>query len=191
MSDRLRWSLVGVELACERGGGDIVRESPDASLAFQVGGRKGLLCYGSPAARGRTVFGDLIPFGELWRTGANEPTILQLTFDATVAGLRVARGKYSLYTIPSEESWTLVVNRAIRQWGLTRPERGKKGTLFQSAYTALVASAEVGRVPVFSEPTGYLERLTIRAEEMDGTRTDLLLEWETTRVRIPIVFRES
>jgi hypothetical protein len=95
--DRLRWRF-GADLRCERAGGGqaVERESPDAALRFEVGGNEALLCYGRPAARGRTVFGDLVPFGELWRTGANEPTVLQLSFDADVAGLGVALGKYTL-----------------------------------------------------------------------------------------------
>jgi hypothetical protein len=132
------------------------------------------------------VFGGLVPFGELWRTGANEPTVLQLSFDADVAGLEVAQGKYSLYTVPSPNRWTLVLNRSIRQWGLTRPERGRKGRLFQSAYTPLVQAAEVGRVSVASEKIPYVEELTMRAEPVDVDRTDVLLEWETTGIRIPI-----
>ncbi|MGD8281583.1 MAG: DUF2911 domain-containing protein [Gemmatimonadota bacterium] len=182
-----------MELRCDRaaGGSAASRESPDSALAFEVGGRKALVCYGRPAARGRTVFGGLVPFGELWRAGANEPTVVQLSFDAEVAGLSVRRGKYSLYAVPSREGWTLVLNRAIRQWGLTRPERGEKGTCFESAYTHLVQSAEVGRVPVATETIDHVEELTMRAEPVDDGGTDLLLDWETTRVRIPIRLRDS
>lgn len=177
---------VGVPLGCERGGAGVARDSQDGALTFTVGSRDALLCYGRPSTRGRTVFGDLVPFGELWRTGANEPTVLQLSFNAEVAGLRLARGKYSLYTVPSRADWTIVINRATRQWGLTRPERGKNGRLFESAYTPAVRAAEVGRVPVETGVIPHVERLTARAEHVDDCRTDLLIEWETIQVRIPV-----
>jgi hypothetical protein len=112
--------------------------------------------------------------------------VLQLSFDADVAGLGVALGKYSLYTVPAPDRWTLVLNRSTRQWGLTRPERGRQGRLFQSAYTPLVQSTEVGRVPVASEEIPHVEELTMSAEPVDADRTDVLIEWETTRVRIPV-----
>jgi hypothetical protein len=128
----------------------------------------------------------VVPWGELWRTGANEPTILHLPFAARVAGLPVSRGKYSIYTVPSPETWTLVLNRSTRQWGLTRPERGPRGNLFPSAYTPWVRAAEVGRASVEAREISHVERLTIRADVVDALTTDLLIEWERTQVRIPI-----
>jgi len=182
--DRAR-ALFGVPLRCApRGAGD--RPSPDGSLSFAVGDSPALLCYGRPSARGRAIFGGVVPWGELWRTGANEPTVLHLPFRAEVAGLRVARGKYALYTVPNPSGWTLVLNRSTRQWGLTRPERGPKGNLFPSAYTSWVAAAEVGRVPVEAREVPHVEQLTFRAEPLDDRTTLLLMEWERTQVVIPI-----
>lgn len=182
--DRAR-ALLGVPLRCgPRGAGD--RPSPDGSLTFAVGGGPALLCYGRPSVRGRAIFGGVVPWGELWRTGANEPTVLHLPFRAEVAGLRVARGKYALYTVPSPSGWTLVLNRSTRQWGLTRPERGPKGNLFPSAYTPWVAAAEVGRVRVETREVPHVEQLTFRAEPLDERTTLLLMEWERTQVVIPI-----
>lgn len=186
--------MLGVELRCEPAGTPDQlggRQSPPASLRFDVGGREALVCYGRPSARGRKVFGELVPFEELWRTGANEPTVLCLPFTAEIAGLRAPRGRYALYTVPSRGHWTLVVNRSVRQWGLTRTERGAGGRVFSSAYTDAVRSAELGRVGVETAEVPYVEQLSIRAEPLASDTTLLLLEWETTQVRIPIRRAES
>jgi hypothetical protein len=128
----------------------------------------------------------LVPYGELWRTGANEPTVLHLPFPADVAGMSVPRGRYSLYTLPNRDVWTLVINRSTTQWGLTRPERGPKGMLFPNAYTAWVQAAESGRIAVTTRSIPHVEQLTARAEVHDFKTTLVLLEWETTQVQIPI-----
>ena len=161
------------------------RDSPYASLRFSVGDREALLCYGRPSAAGRAVFGGLVPWGQLWRTGANEPTTLHLPFRARIAGISVPKGRYALYTIPGDP-WTLVVNRSTRQSGRTREERGKKGNVFPSAYTAEVASAEVGRAPLVSRTAPHVEQLTFRAATGDERTTELVLAWERTEVVIPI-----
>jgi hypothetical protein len=186
--DRVR-AWFGVPLRCEvRGTQDEVaqRVSEFASVHISVGGREALLCYGRPSARGRKVFGALVPYGELWRTGANEPTVLRLPFPAEIAGIRAPRGTYSLYTIPDPHTWTLVVNRATRQWGLTKEERGPRGRLFASAYTPAVARAELGRASVESRATSHVETLTARCEPVSADMTLLLFEWENTQLRIPI-----
>jgi hypothetical protein len=150
------------------------RASPYDSTTFQVGGATGRVCYGRPSAAGRTMLGgDIVPYGRLWRTGANEPTILHLPVASTVAGVEVAAGSYSLYTVPGAEEWEVVVNRATSQWG------------HESQYPS-VAEQEVGRGRVPAERLGaHVETFTIRAEPV-GVGSDLLLEWEHTRVRIPV-----
>lgn len=162
------------------------RASPYDSLQFAVGEHEALICYSRPYTRGRTIFGELIPFDSLWRTGANEPTILHIPFRARIAGLEVRPGKYSLYTVPSPDQWQVVVNASTSQWGLTRDERGARGNLFQNAYTEAVQRQEVGRAPVESEPIDDVEQLTFRAEPAGPEATRLLLEWSTTRVIVPI-----
>jgi hypothetical protein len=185
--DRLE-AILSVPLECEpRGAAGIAgRESPRASVPFEVGGRAALLCHGRPSARGRRVFGDLVPHGELWRVGANEPTVLHLPFAATVAGIRVRKGKLALYAIPGPTEWTIVLNRSTRQWGLTRPERGRDGVLYDNAYTTAVRSAELGRAVVKASVISHVEQLTIRPEVVDPRRTLLVIEWETTRVTVPV-----
>ena len=114
--------------------------------------------------RGRRIFGELIPYDALWRTGANEPTLLHLPFRARVAELDVPKGRYSLYTIPSRERWTLVLNRATRQWGLTRDEMGADGKWYPNAYREWIAAAELGRADIETRAVPHVEQLTARAE---------------------------
>jgi hypothetical protein len=150
------------------------RASPYDSTTVAVGGQQALVCYSRPSARGRTVFGGLVPYGKLWRTGANEPTIIHLPVAATIAGIAVQPGSYSIYTIPGESEWTVIVNRSTSQWGI------------ESQYTPEVEAQEVGRATVPATHTDApVEQFTIRADP-SGNGSDLVLEWENTRVAIPI-----
>ena len=151
------------------------RASAYDSTVVALGGARAKLCYGRPSAKGRTVFGGLVPYDTLWRTGANEPTILHLPVAASIAGIRVPAGSYSLYTVPGREQWTVIVNRSTGQWGHER------------AYSAQVRAQEVGRAPVAAERTeAPVETFTIRAVPRGSRAADLVLEWENTRVRVPI-----
>ena len=155
------------------------RQSPYDSTGVTIGEREALVCYGRPSARGRTMIGgENVPYGQLWRTGANEPTIIHLGFPATIAGVAVEPGSYSLYTVPGETEWTVIVNRAIDQWG------------HESAYTAEVEAQEVGRgtVPA-GETAQHVEQFTITSEPAGETAANLVVEWENTRVEIPIEAR--
>jgi hypothetical protein len=152
------------------------RASPYDSTRFTVNGDEGLICYGRPSARGRTMIGgERVPYGRLWRTGANEPTILHLAFPAAVAGIEVEPGSYSLYTVPGPEEWTVIVNRSIDQWGA------------EGRYTDEVEAQEVGRAQVPAGTTEeHVETFTISAEPAGAGVTHLVLEWEGTRVEIPV-----
>lgn len=161
------------------------RASPLDSLTFHVAEQDVKLCYGRPSARGRTMIGrgssegpaqmGEIPFGKLWRTGANEPTVIHTPVALSVAGVTVEPGTYSLYTVPGATQWEIIVNRSYTQWGM------------ESMYTDEVRAQEVGRGTVASESTeDHVETFTIRTDEgMDGD-LQLILEWEGTRVRIPV-----
>lgn len=150
------------------------RASPYDSATIVVGDGAAKICYGRPSLRGREMIGgEAVPYGELWRTGANEPTTVHINVPARIAGLEVEPGSYSLYTIPQAGlEWTLIVNRSISQWG------------HESRYTEEVAAQEVGRAQVPAEAMEErVEELTIRpAARQEGA----VLEWQNTRVRIPI-----
>lgn len=160
------------------------RTSPYDSATIAVGEGVAKVCYGRPSLRGRTMIGgDAVPYDTLWRTGANEPTIIHVNVPARIGGLDVEPGAYSLYTIPREgEEWTLIVNGATEQWG------------HESSYTEEVRAEEIGRVDVPAETLdSRVDQLTIRPVDRSADGTDaatqepgLLLEWQETRVHIPI-----
>jgi hypothetical protein len=151
------------------------RASAYDSTAVTIGGDEALVCYGRPSMRGRTVFGGLVPYDTLWRTGANEPTILHLPFAASIAGIDVQPGSYSLYTVPGREQWTIIVNRSTSQWGI------------ENQYTPEVRAQEVARATVPAEQTDApVETFVIRSEPSGANAANLVLEWENTRVRVPI-----
>ncbi len=113
----------------------------------------------------------LVPFGEPWRLGANEPTRLVLPFAASVAGVRVPAGTYSLYVVPQKTTWAIHVNKAVDRWGIPIDEEVQ------------AQDVGTGTVPVetLSQP---VQQLTLRL--VAGTPTELVVSWEKTRVRIPI-----
>ena len=152
------------------------RRSPLDSLTFTVADKPVKVCYGRPSARGRVMLGgSQIPYGKLWRTGANEPTIFFAPIQLTVAGLKVPPGVYSLYTVPGQREWEIIVNRSTSQWGR------------ENTYTDEVKAQELGRAKVKAETlTPAIETFTIRAEPAGENAASLLLEWEKTRVRIPL-----
>ena len=152
------------------------RPSPLDSVTFTVGKAPVKVCYGRPSLRGREMLGSArIPYGKLWRTGANEPTIFYTPVAIQVAGIRVPPGVYSLYTVPGKTGWEVIVNRSITQWGE------------ESRYTDQVKAQEMGRgkapAETLAEP---IETFTIRGEPGSKGTTSLVLEWEKTRVKIPV-----
>jgi hypothetical protein len=155
------------------------RSSPYDSVAVEAGTLQAKICYGRPSARGRTMLGgESVPYGKLWRTGANEPTIIHLAAAAESAGIAVEPGSYSLYTIPGEKEWTVIVNRSITQWG------------HESSYRDEVEADEVGRATVSREEIiEPVETFTIRAETSGDGAARIFLEWETTRIGIPLAVR--
>lgn len=151
------------------------RPSPLDSVTFSVGEASVKVCYGRPSAKGRTMLGGRsVPYGEMWRTGANEPSMIHTSGPLNVAGIAIPAGSYSIYTVPDDGDWLVVLNRSISQWGHER------------FYTGDVAAMEVGRAPVESRRLEeHTEMFTMRTDG-SGESVTLLLEWEHTRVAIPI-----
>jgi Protein of unknown function (DUF2911) len=152
------------------------RLSPLDSLSFRLDGQTVKVCYGRPSSRGRTMIGGRdVPYDRLWRTGANEPTMVHTTGPISIAGIEVEPGSYSLYTVPGEAEWTIIVNSSITQWGHI------------SEYTYKVRRQEVGRATVPRERTArHVEILTFTVDPVESEAI-VFLEWERTRVAIPIV----
>lgn len=149
------------------------RASPPDSTSVRLDGGVARVCYSSPQARGREIMGDLVPYGQPWRLGANEPTTLHLTFTAEIGGVRLEPGSYVLYAIPGRDEWEIVVNGATDRWGIPIDESVRK--------------QDVGSVSAEAEQTDRMvEGLTLGFERRDETSADLVVEWERTRVRVPV-----
>lgn len=149
---------------------------PQASPAAKVEQRIGLtdvtLTYGRPSTKGRKIFGGLEPYGAVWRTGANGATTIQFSTDVKFGDTEVPAGKYELFTVPGEKEWTVILNTASGEWG---------------AYTH-DPEKDVARVPVkpvtLSTP---VETLALSFTDLKPAGANFTLEWERTRVVVPIV----
>ena len=149
------------------------RPSPAAAVAIPTGGESAQLCYAQPSARGRTVMGELVPFGQPWRLGANEAVQLHLPFDAQVGGVALEAGVYSLYAVPGENEWEFMVNTSWQRWGVP--------------INANVRSSEVGTFTRSSaRMDDMVEQFTIRWDAHGEMMGHLVMEWEHTRVEVPI-----
>jgi len=124
--------------------------------------------YCRPSKKGRNVFGGLLPFGNVWRTGANEATLIEINRDYEINGKTLKAGKYSLFTIPDENEWTIIFNEQTGQWG-----------------TIYNADRDVLRVAVPSEKaTNVIEKFTIEFEKKNKT-IFMVLKWDDTVVKVP------
>src|SRR5712671_7230239 len=153
----------------QMGGGS--RPSPAASATCDLGAGKTIKTdYSSPRAKGRKIYGELVPFGKVWRTGANEATAFVTSADVQVGGKDVPAGKYTLFTIPNADKWTLIINKKTGEWGI--PYKYE--------------SDEVARVDMkVSKLSSPVENFTI-AFDKSGSGCALQMEWETTRASVDI-----
>lgn len=93
------------------------RPSPPARTISSFGDTEVFITYSQPAVKDRTIWGDLVPYKEIWRTGANEATVLSATNDILINGDTLSAGNYALYTIPTENKWTVILNTKYEVWG--------------------------------------------------------------------------
>ena len=126
--------------------------------------------YSSPRMRGRKIFGDLVPFGEVWRAGADDATTFVPNVDVIVGGKSVPAGRYTLFTLPTPAKWTLIISKKIGEWGIPYP-----GEQYDFARMEM-------KVTKLSSP---LENFTISFDQA-GTSCTMKLDWETTRASIDI-----
>jgi hypothetical protein len=147
------------------------RPSPPAKAVCSLAGGKSITVdYSSPRRKGRKIFGELVPFGEIWRAGANEATTFVTDTELTVGGTAVAAGSYTIFTIPGEGKWTLVINKKTGEWGTAYP--GPDNDLAR-------VDMKVSKLPA------AVENFTI-AFDASGAGCTLRMEWETTRASVNI-----
>jgi hypothetical protein len=91
--------------------------SPKTEASGTIGSTNIKIVYSAPSARGRKIMGGLVPFGEVWRTGANEATTIEFDKDVKIEGKDLPAGKYELFTLPGEKEWTIIFQKAVKQWG--------------------------------------------------------------------------
>jgi hypothetical protein len=144
------------------------RRSPHESTAGSVDGATLTITYGRPSMRGRTIMGELVPFGYVWRLGADEATELTTTSDLVLGTYRLKAGKYSLFARPEKDAWTLIVNAQTGMSGLER-EPEKDVTSLTVKPGRLAAPVEQLTLAIVDTPAG-------------GAIT---LRWETTEVVFP------
>jgi hypothetical protein len=124
--------------------------------------------YSSPRMRGRKIFGDLVPFGEVWRVGADDATSFVPAVDVTVGGKNIPAGRYTIFALPTPNKWTLIVSKQIGEWGIPYP-----GAQFD------FARAEMK----ISKLTAPLENFTI-SFDASGSSCVMKFDWEMTRAAI-------
>lgn len=152
------------------------RASPHDSASLALDGGTIKVCYGRPRQRGRVIMGGLVPYGAPWRMGADEATAIHVPFKASIAGVAVEPGWYSLYAIPDSATWTIVVNGTARRWGIPIGTDVMKADVGSGT-----VPAERGREPV--------ETLTLSLEKTSSTSASLTVAWSDSRVAIPIAAR--
>jgi hypothetical protein len=151
---------------------DFPQASPLASVKERVGVTDVSIEYSRPSARERKIFGGLLPYGVVWRTGANAATKITFSTDVKLGGAAVPAGSYALFTIPGEAEWTVILSKVVDgQWG-------------SYAYNQKDDQARVKVKPAaMAEP---LETMTIGLQDMHAGKANLVIAWEKTKVPIEI-----
>ncbi|WP_300436493.1 DUF2911 domain-containing protein [Christiangramia sp.] len=145
---------------------DAPQPSPSAKIEQKVGLTDISVEYSRPGMRGRTIFGDLVPYGEVWRTGANANTKITFSDDVKINGKELKKGSYALYTIPSEDSWEVMFYTATDNWGVPQE--------WDESKVALKATAETMEMPM------TMETFTIMIDDLKNDSASLNFIWENT-----------
>ncbi len=143
--------------------------SPPTSSSVTIGGKTIKIDYGAPSARGRKVMGGLVPYGEVWCTGANDQTSISTEADLDINGMKLPKGNYTLYTLPTEKEWKLIINKQTGQF-----------------HTEYHPDRDFGRVPMNVKTlSAPVETLKIDLRNDGGNKGTLLIAWEKTEVSVP------
>lgn len=149
-------------------GSDEARVSPNATVSQTIGTTEVMVTYGRPGVRDRDIFGGLVAYGEVWRTGANESTALVFSDDVWIEGEEVSAGTYSIYTIPGTEEWTIIINEKL-SWGTQYDE-----------------SMDYVRVTAEPEESFNVEQFMIYFEDVSENSGEMVLHWDDTKVPVTI-----
>lgn len=146
------------------------RPSPPGTADCTINGKKVTIDYSRPSLKGRKLGTDLAPYGKVWRTGANEATTLTTATALDIGGAKVPAGTYTLYTLPSEGTWKLIINKQTGQWG-----------------TEYHQEQDLARVDMKKQEIVVpVEQFTIALDQDSNDSADLNMEWEKTRVFVTI-----
>jgi len=146
------------------------RPSPPAKATCSVGDATINVDYSSPRAKGRKIFGGIVPYGQEWRLGANEATTFVTSAAVTVGGTKVPAGSYTLFAVPAEDKWTLVISKKTGEWGVPYP--GKDSDFAR-------VDMKASRLP------SPMENFSISFDKA-GSGCTLRAEWENTRAAVEI-----
>ena len=146
------------------------RASPNASLTQTVGLTDITIKYSRPGKKGRTILGGLVPYDQVWRTGANEATTITFSDDVTINGQKLAKGTYAFFTIPGREQWTLVFNKQGEQWGAFNYD----------------PSQDALRIQVKPETSPFFEWMSFDVDEMTTDTAKVELQWDTWSVAFTV-----
>jgi hypothetical protein len=125
--------------------------------------------YGRPQKNGREIFGSLVPYGKIWRVGANEATEIRFYQDVIFGEIKVKAGTYALYAIPGETEWTLILNSNIDTWGIKNYEE----------------KLDIARAKAKVSKAEFVETFSIGFKNK-GKRVNMVLAWDTSRISVPI-----
>lgn len=148
--------------------------SPNSTMTQNVGLSEMTIAYSRPSAKGRVIFGDLIPFNKRWRTGANENTVITFTDDVMIGGQALEAGTYALYSIPKKDSWDIFFYDEVNNWGLPQ-------TWNDAAVSAMI------NVPV-KALDHHVETFTIGVGSIEMDKAHLQISWEKSMVEVPVEF---
>lgn len=154
--------------------------SPQDTIVYQEDDLKLEVFYNRPYKKEREIFGKLVPYNEVWRTGANEATTFETNKDILVDGSLLEAGKYTLWTIPMENSWKVIFNSKMYPWGINLDKEAYRDPQFDS----LVLERPV------EELSSVIEQFTVLFEQ-SGDFVNMVLAWDETSVSVPIKTEEA
>ena len=184
MNKALKWILIivgilavigiGLSIAWKNLQKETKKHSPEETVVYNEGGKALEVFYNRPSKKDRDIFGGLVPYGEVWRTGANEATTFTTGTDISVNGESLPEGKYTLWTIPGENSWQIIFNNKSYAWGVSWGGKASRDP-----------NADVLKVEVPAESLEQVvEMFTISFETNE--LLNMVLQWDQTKVSVPI-----